>query len=139
METLVRQIRVVPHWMCRPGVERPDVVRRRTVQTAIDEDRSGLSLRGVARFERPYERKLVDVRRRNLRQAAVGLAGVRAEIRWPTVDRRIQECSRIRRLSQGRTLERKQRNQDHRETAPVASKLHFLQFLLTKSAYSIAS
>jgi len=68
VKTLVRRIGVVPQWMCRPGIERPDIVRRRHVQNAIDKDRSGLDLRGLSGFEGPGERKLVDVRRRNLRQ-----------------------------------------------------------------------
>src|SRR5207247_10891234 len=93
--------------MCRPGIERPDVVRRRHVQNAIDKDGSGLDLRGLSGFEGPGKRKLVDVRRRNLRQPAMVLTRVCAVIGRPTLARRLLECTGIQSLSQGPALERK--------------------------------
>src|SRR5438046_10621215 len=93
--------------MCRPGIERPDVVRRRHVQNAIDKDGSGLDLRGLSGFEGPGKRKLVDVRRRNLRQPAMVLTRVCAVIGRPTLTRRLLECTGIQSLSQLPALERK--------------------------------
>src|SRR5439155_748611 len=107
--------------MCRPGIERPDVVRRRHVQNAIDKDRSGLDLRGLSGFEGPGERKLVDVRRSNLRQSAMVLTRVCAVIGRPTLAWRLQECTGIQSLSKCRALERKHhQNQTRSRTSAAA-------------------
>ena len=103
--------------MCRPGIERPDVVRRGHVQNAIHKDRSGLDLRGLSGFEGPGERKLVDVRRRNLRQPAMMLTRVCAVIGRPTLAWRLQECTGIQSLSKCRALERKHHQNQTRSRA----------------------
>src|SRR5438477_407833 len=125
VQTLVRRIGVVPQWMCRPGIERPDVVRRRHVQNAIDKDGSGLDLRGLSGFEGPGKRKLVDVRRRNLRQPAMVLTRVCAVIGRPTLTRRLLECTGIQSLSPRPALERKQhQNQTGARSQHMVSNLH---------------
>src|SRR5204863_7097418 len=111
--------------MCRPGIERPDVVRRRHVQNAIDKDGSGLDLRGLSGFEGPGQRKLVDVRRRNLCQPAMVLTRVCAVIGRPTLPWRLLECTKIQSLSQRRTLERKHhQNQTRGRAQNMVSNRH---------------
>src|SRR6185436_308531 len=88
VEPLIRWVGVAPQLPRRSGVDRPDVVRTRDVDDAVDENRRGLDLLGLPGLERPRQRQLTNVLRRDLRQLAVALTGKVAVVRRPAVLRR---------------------------------------------------
>jgi len=85
VEALIRRIGVAPELARRARVERPDVVRGRHVDHAVHQDRRRLDLLRLSRLERPGQRELMDIGRRDLREAAVALAGVVAVVGGPAV------------------------------------------------------
>jgi len=76
VKALVGWVGIVPHDISGPSVERPDVIRRRFVQNAVEEDRRGFYFRRLTGLKGPCQRDSVDIRRSNLRQAAVVLTRV---------------------------------------------------------------
>src|SRR5438270_2457857 len=85
VQTLVERISVVPHGIRGTSIEGPYVIRSRYVQNTVEKDGRGLNLHSLPGWESPGQRELVDIRRSNLRQGAVALAGRSYMFGWPTV------------------------------------------------------
>ena len=89
VERIVRRVLVAPDLPSRARVDGPEIVGRREVHDAVDENRRGLDLLRKVRLERPGEAERVHVVARDLRQRAVAPARIVAVIRGPAVRLRV--------------------------------------------------
>ena len=85
VKRVVRGMLLTPNLPSRARVDGPEIVRRRHVNDAVDDDRRGLQLLRQVRLKRPTQRQRANVVGRDLNELAVAPARVLAVERGPGV------------------------------------------------------
>ena len=87
MVALVGRILVVPQQVCRPRVDRPDIVRHREVNDAVDHNGRRFDAGILTGLKSPGEAQVVHIGRRDLGERTVASSGVIAVKSGPAIGR----------------------------------------------------
>ena len=123
MQSFVGRIGIAPDLMSGARIHRPDVVRHREVQDAVDQKGRGLQGRLLPRLERPGQGQRANVLRSDLRQRTMAPAGIITVIAGPAVGGRVGNRRRIETLRQ-QAARKKEQQREHERMKSLMEVIH---------------